>query len=79
MPEEMLAGRLNVRTREFVVKEVPRPTPGPGEVLIKVAAAGICLSDVHLVEGQLSSLFLAGDEVTSATRWPAPSPSWAAA
>ena len=64
MPNSMLAGRLNVRTREFAVKEVPRPTPGPGEVLIKVAAAGICLSDVHLIEGQLSPLFLAGDEVT---------------
>ncbi|WP_166509506.1 zinc-binding dehydrogenase [Blastococcus sp. TF02-8] len=64
MPDSMLAGRLNVRTREFVVKEVPKPTPGPGEVLVKVAAAGICLSDVHLIEGQLSPLFLAGDEVT---------------
>ncbi|MGY2085491.1 zinc-binding dehydrogenase [Blastococcus sp. SYSU DS0539] len=64
MPDSMLAGRLNVRTREFVVKEVPKPAPGPGEVLIKVAAAGICLSDVHLIEGQLSPLFLAGDEVT---------------
>ncbi|MCF6508380.1 zinc-binding dehydrogenase [Blastococcus sp. MG754426] len=60
----MLAGRLDVRTREFAVKEVPVPVPGPGEVLIQVAAAGICLSDVHLIEGQLSPLFLAGDEVT---------------
>jgi len=64
MPDSMLAGRLNVRTREFAVKEVPKPTPGPGEVLIRVRAAGICLSDVHLIEGQLSPLFLAGDEVT---------------
>ncbi|WP_236827052.1 MULTISPECIES: zinc-binding dehydrogenase [unclassified Blastococcus] len=64
MPDSMLAGRLDVRTREFAVKEVPVPVPGPGEVLIQVAAAGICLSDVHLIEGQLSPLFLAGDEVT---------------
>ncbi|MGY1705184.1 zinc-binding dehydrogenase [Geodermatophilus sp. SYSU D00697] len=64
MPETMLAGRLDVRTRDFAVKEVPRPVPGPGEVLIQVAAAGICLSDVHLVEGQLSPLFPAGEEVT---------------
>jgi D-arabinose 1-dehydrogenase-like Zn-dependent alcohol dehydrogenase len=33
-------------------------------VLVEVAAAGICLSDVHLIEGQLSPLFLAGDQVT---------------
>ncbi|NDZ85804.1 dehydrogenase, partial [Streptomyces sp. SID10115] len=23
----------------------PRPAPGPGEVLVEVAAAGICMSD----------------------------------
>src|SRR3712207_711235 len=64
MPETMLAGRLDVRTRAFAAKEVPKPSPGSGEVLVQVAAAGICLSDVHLIEGQLSPLFLAGDEVT---------------
>jgi threonine dehydrogenase-like Zn-dependent dehydrogenase len=64
MPETMLAGRLDVRTRAFAVEEVRKPTPGPGEVLVEVAAAGICLSDVHLIEGQLSPLFLTGDRVT---------------
>ncbi len=64
IPDSMLAGRLDVRTREFAVKEVPVPRPGPGEVLIRVRAAGICLSDVHLIEGSLSPLFLDGPEVT---------------
>ncbi len=64
MPDSMLAGRLHVRTRQFEVTEVPRPTPGPGQVLVEVRAAGICLSDVHLIDGQLSPLFLQGDEVT---------------
>ncbi len=64
MPDSMLAGRLNVRTKVFEVKEVPRPTPGPGQVLIEVRAAGICLSDVHLIDGTLNPLFLQGDEVT---------------
>jgi propanol-preferring alcohol dehydrogenase len=31
---------------EPVVREVDRPTPGPGEVLLKVAGAGACHSDV---------------------------------
>ena len=31
-----------------VLKEVPDPTPGPGEVLLKVAGAGACHSDVGL-------------------------------
>jgi threonine dehydrogenase-like Zn-dependent dehydrogenase len=64
IPDSMLAGRLNVRTHDFAVTEVPVPTAGPGEVLVRVRAAGICLSDVHLIEGQLSPLFLPGDTVT---------------
>lgn len=30
--------------------EVPRPRPGPGEVLLRVDAAGICHSDLHLLD-----------------------------
>jgi L-iditol 2-dehydrogenase len=29
------------------LEEAPRPTPGPGEVLLRVAAVGVCGSDVH--------------------------------
>lgn len=32
---------------QAAVTEVPRPVPGPGEVLIKVAGCGICGSDLH--------------------------------
>ncbi|MCD0448927.1 zinc-binding dehydrogenase [Actinocorallia sp. API 0066] len=64
MAGKMLAGRLNVATREFEVVEVPVPEPGPGEVLVKVAAAGVCLSDVHLIDGILKPLYLKGDTVT---------------
>jgi propanol-preferring alcohol dehydrogenase len=31
-------------------REVEVPEPGPGEVLIKVAGAGACHSDLHLLE-----------------------------
>ncbi|MBB5953703.1 D-arabinose 1-dehydrogenase-like Zn-dependent alcohol dehydrogenase [Saccharothrix tamanrassetensis] len=60
----MLAVRLNVKTHSLSVDEVPTPEPGPGQVRIEVAAAGVCLSDVHLVDGSLSPLFLQGDTVT---------------
>jgi propanol-preferring alcohol dehydrogenase len=33
-----------------VLTDVPVPEPGPGEVLLKVAAAGLCHSDLHLME-----------------------------
>jgi propanol-preferring alcohol dehydrogenase len=33
--------------------EVPRPTPGPGQVLIRVHACGVCRTDLHVVDGEL--------------------------
>jgi len=33
------------------IAEMPRPVPGPGEVLVRVAACGICGSDVHGYDG----------------------------
>jgi S-(hydroxymethyl)glutathione dehydrogenase/alcohol dehydrogenase len=35
------------------VEEVVLDPPGPGEVLVQVAAAGVCHSDVHLADGSL--------------------------
>ena len=32
------------------LREVPVPEPGPGQVLVKVAGAGACHSDLHLME-----------------------------
>ncbi|MBY8868867.1 MULTISPECIES: zinc-binding dehydrogenase [Streptomyces] len=62
--DRMLAARLHVPSRTLRLEEVPRPQPGPGEVLVKVAAAGVCLSDVHLIDGTLTPLLLEGDTVT---------------
>ena len=36
---------------KLVYREVPDPVPGPGEVLIRVKAAGICGSDIHGMDG----------------------------
>jgi L-iditol 2-dehydrogenase len=33
------------------IADLPEPTPGPGEVLVRVAACGICGSDVHGYDG----------------------------
>jgi threonine dehydrogenase-like Zn-dependent dehydrogenase len=35
------------RNGEIVVDEMPKPTPGPGQVLVKSLACGICGSDLH--------------------------------
>ena len=34
--------------------ERPDPKPGPGEVLVKVAACGVCRTDLHVVDGDLT-------------------------
>ena len=47
----MQAGRL-LEVGQFVVREEPDPVPGPGEVLVRVAAAGICGTDRHLLRGE---------------------------
>jgi len=35
---------------------VPPPQPGPGQVLLRVRACGVCRTDLHVVEGDLPAL-----------------------
>ncbi|HEY9473602.1 MAG TPA: zinc-binding dehydrogenase [Mycobacteriales bacterium] len=49
----MRAARFDRATRALTVEPVPVPEPGPTEVLVRVQACGICLSDVHLIDGTL--------------------------
>jgi len=46
----MRAVRLERWQSEPVLRDLPTPEPGPGEVLLRVDAAGLCHSDVHLME-----------------------------
>jgi alcohol dehydrogenase, propanol-preferring len=36
------------------VRDVPTPEPGPGQLRIRVAACGICRTDLHIVDGDLT-------------------------
>lgn len=45
----MKALRLLEWKHEAELVEVPEPTPGPGEVVIRVAGAGACHSDLHVM------------------------------
>jgi propanol-preferring alcohol dehydrogenase len=42
-----------ISARPLRVEDVPRPQPGPGEVLLRVRACGVCRTDLHIVEGDL--------------------------
>lgn len=35
----------------LVIEDVPVPEPGPGQVLVKIEATGVCHTDIHAVDG----------------------------
>ncbi|HZU71148.1 MAG TPA: zinc-dependent alcohol dehydrogenase family protein [Acidimicrobiales bacterium] len=41
-------------TRPLRLVERPVPTPGPGQLLMRVAACGVCRTDLHLALGELA-------------------------
>jgi alcohol dehydrogenase, propanol-preferring len=49
----MHAMRLNAPCTPLQLAEVPRPTPGAGQVLAQVRACGVCRTDLHIVDGEL--------------------------
>jgi NADPH:quinone reductase-like Zn-dependent oxidoreductase len=49
----MYAMVLSARGAVLTFQERPDPTPGPGEVRIKVSACGVCRTDLHVVDGEL--------------------------
>lgn len=53
LPEEMRAMLLEVPGKPLRLAALPVPRPGPGEVLVKVEACGVCRTDLHLVDGEL--------------------------
>lgn len=53
----MLALRLSspapVEQLPLRLEETPAPEPGVGEVLVRVAACGLCHTDLHIIEGDI--------------------------
>ena len=38
----------------LALQNLPKPAPGPGQLLIKVTACGICRTDLHVLDGELT-------------------------
>ncbi len=55
IPEEtrMKAAVMRANDAPLEIEELEIDDPGPGEVLLKTAASGICHSDLHVIEGGL--------------------------
>jgi alcohol dehydrogenase, propanol-preferring len=39
--------------RPLVARDLPKPSPAPGQVLVRVAACAVCRTDLHVVDGEL--------------------------
>ncbi len=46
----MKAAVFHEPKQPLVIEEVPTPTPAPGEILVKVAACGVCHTDMHYID-----------------------------
>ena len=51
MAKVMKAAVVHAFGKPLAIEEVPIPTPGPGEVLVKIVATGVCHTDVHAADG----------------------------
>ncbi len=50
--------------RDIRIEDIPRPTPGPGEALVRIKAVGICGSDVHYyTRGRIGSQIVKGPHI----------------
>ena len=45
---------LEAPRRPLVERELPRPEPGPSDVLVAVRACGVCRTDLHVADGELA-------------------------
>ncbi|MFJ9531490.1 zinc-dependent alcohol dehydrogenase [Herbaspirillum sp. NPDC101396] len=51
MKNTMLAAVVEQFGAPLVIKEIPLPSPGPGQILVKTEACGVCHTDLHAAHG----------------------------
>jgi propanol-preferring alcohol dehydrogenase len=51
MPATMKAAVVCAFGKPLTIEEVPVPVPGPGQIQVKIAASGVCHTDLHAAEG----------------------------
>ena len=54
IPDTMHAMVLQKPGTSLVYRKLPVPKPGPDQILIKVRACGVCRTDLHVVDGELT-------------------------
>ena len=53
MKAMQLAGPAPAEEAPLRLVDLPVPKPGPGQVLLRVLACGVCRTDLHILEGEL--------------------------
>jgi propanol-preferring alcohol dehydrogenase len=51
IPKTMRAAVVEKFRQPLQIREVPVPSPGPGQALIKITATGVCHTDLHAADG----------------------------
>src|SRR5690348_1893205 len=51
IPKTMRAAVVEAFRQPLQIREVPVPFPGPGQVLVKIMATGVCHTDLHAADG----------------------------
>ena len=51
VPKTMQAAVVEKFGEPLVLREVPVPTPGPGQALVEIFASGVCHTDLHAADG----------------------------
>jgi len=49
----MRAMVLEQPEKSLVLRDVPKPKPGPGQLLVGVKTCAVCRTDLHIVDGEL--------------------------
>jgi len=50
--QKMMSAAVVEKFREpLVMRELPVPTPGPGQALVEIMASGVCHTDLHAADG----------------------------
>lgn len=51
IPKTMQAAVVENFGEPLVVRELPVPSPGPGQALVEISASGVCHTDLHAADG----------------------------
>src|SRR6201998_4485035 len=56
MKAALLVLPQGIANAPLTIEDVPKPLPGPEQVLLRVRACGVCSTDLHIVQGDLPQI-----------------------